>query len=731
MVLRRDIRAVLGGLTLGLAALLASGTAIAAPGQPVADKKPVVETFFGTSVTDDYRWMEESKSPAFQAFMKGQADYTNAALARIPGRAALEKRIVALDNASVKVLDVNQVGDAYFYRKSAPGAANYSLVVRQGAQGAETVLVDPTLLSVGDKHVSIDYFQPSLDGKYVAYGLSEGGSEQSVLHIMDVTTGKDLDERIDRTNDASVSWLPDGKSFYYNRLQKLADGAPGTDKYKDSRAFLHVLGTDPNSDKPVLGTGLNTGIKIDAIAFPIVVVTPGSDYVLGLVVNGVQHEIGLYAAPLAKAIDGNTPWIKLALPEDAVTSAALHGNDLFLLTHKDAARFKVLKEDVSKPDLAQAETVVPASDVVITGIGAAADAVYIQDMDGGPSRLRRLPYDTGKVEAVPLAYDGATIDGLYTDARVPGALFSVEGWVHSGAWVTYEPKTARIVDTGLLAPAPVDTKAYVAEEIKIKSDDGTEVPLSIVRRKDAKPDGKHPTLIWGYGAYGISETPVFAPRWFPLLENNGIWATCHVRGGGEYGEDWHLAGKKATKPNSWKDLIACGQYLIDKGWATPAMLGIDGGSAGGILVGNAMAVRPDLFRVVIDEVGVSNVLRAEFSENGPPNIPEFGTVTTEDGFKGLLAMDAMHNIKPGTAYPAVLLTTGINDPRVPSYQSAKMAATLQAATTSGRPILLRVDYDAGHGIGSTRTQRNKELADKFAFMFWQMGLKAYQPTKAK
>jgi prolyl oligopeptidase len=723
----RDIRATMGGLTFGLAALLASGTALAAPGQPVAEKKPVTENFFGTSVTDDYRWMEDSKSPEFQAFMKGQADYTNAVLAKIPGRAALEKRIVALDNASVKILGVNQVGDAYFYRKSAPGDVNYSLVVRIGAKGPEKVLVDPTKLSTDGKHVSIDYFQPSLDGKYVAYGLSEGGSEQSILHVMDVGTGTDLGERIDRTNDASVAWLPDNKSFYYNRLKKLDAGQPGTDKYKDSRAYLHVLGADPETDKPVLGSGLNSSVKIDPIAFPAVIVTPGSDYALGVVQNGVQNEIGLYAAPLDKVVDGNAPWVKLALPEDDVTGAALHGHDLFLLSHKDAARFKVLKEDVAKPDLAHAQTVVPASDVVITGISTAADALYVQDMDGGPSRLRRLAYDAGKVESVPLAYDGATIEGLYTDTRVPGALFSVEGWVHSGAWVTYEPKEAKIVDTGLLAPAPVDTKPYMAEEIKIKSADGTEVPLSIVRRKDAKPDGKHPTLIWGYGAYGISETPVFAPRWFPLLENGGIWATCHVRGGGEYGEDWHLAGKKATKANSWTDLIACGQYLIDKGWATSATLGIDGGSAGGILVGNAMTTRPDLFRVVIDEVGVSNALRGEFSENGPPNIPEFGTVTTEDGFKGLLAMDAMHNVKPGTAYPAVLLTTGINDPRVPSYESAKMAATLQAATTSGRPILLRVDYDAGHGIGSTRVQRNKELADKFAFMFWQMGLKAYQP----
>jgi prolyl oligopeptidase len=730
MTVGQEIRVKLGGLTCGLAALFASAAAIAASGPPVAEKKPVTESFFGTSVTDDYRWMEDKASPEFQAYMKGQSDYANAVLAKIPGRAQLEKRIVALDNASVKVVGVVQVGDTYFYRKSAPGAANYSLVVRQGAQGKDKVLVDPTKLSTGDKHISIDFFYPSLDGKFVAYGLSESGSEASVLHVMDVETGKDLGEAIDRTTEASVSWLPGSKAFFYNRWKKLAPGEPATEKEKDSRAYLHVIGTDPENDKPVLGSGLNSGIKIDPIASPSVVITPGADYALGLVQNGVQNEIALYAAPVGKVVDGNTPWVKLVLPDDQITNFSLHGHDLYLLSHKDASRYKVLKEDVSKPDLAQAQTIVPAGNVVISNIAAAADALYVQDMDGGPSRLRRLPYDTGKIEEVPLAYDGATIDGLSADTRSPGALFSLEGWVHADAWVRYEPKLGKIVDTGLLPPSPIDTKGYLSEEVKVKSADGTEVPLSILRQKNAKPEGKHPTMIWGYGAYGISETPAFMNRWFPLLENGGVFALCHVRGGGEYGEDWHLGGKKATKPNSWADLIACGQYMIDHGWATPATLAIDGGSAGGILVGGAMNARPDLFRVVIDEVGVSNALRGEFTENGPPNIPEFGSVTTEDGFKGLLAMDAVHNVKPGTAYPAVLLMTGINDRRVPSFESAKMAAALQAATTSGRPVLLRVDYDAGHGPGATRVQRNKELADKLAFTFWQMGLKAYQP-KAK
>jgi prolyl oligopeptidase len=339
--------------------------------------------------------------------------------------------------------------------------------------------------------------------------------------------------------------------------------------------------------------------------------------------------------------------------------------------------------------------------------------------------LRRLPYG-GQVQTIALPYDGA-VDSLSTDPRDPGAIFSYEGWVHSRAWNYYDPKAGKIIDTGILPPSPVDASAYASEEVTAKSYDGTEVPLSIVHRKDIKLDGSNPALIWGYGAYGISQPPSFAPRWFALLEQGGIWPICHVRGGGEYGEDWHLAGQKLTKPNSWKDLIACAEYLVDKGYTAPGKIGIDGGSAGGILVGRAMTARPDLFRVVLDEVGVSDALRSEFTENGPPNIPEFGTVTTEDGFKALYEMDAIQHVTPGTAYPAVMLTTGINDPRVPSWESAKMGAVLQADSSSDRPVLVRVDYDAGHGIGSTRVQRDHELADKLAFFLWQTGVPAFQP----
>lgn len=706
-----------------------NASAAQADGPPVAAKQPVTETFFGTQVTDPYRWMEDAKAPAVQTYVKQQADWARAALDRIPGRDALEARIVALDNAAVSIGDMQWVGNDYFYLKSKPGAKSPALAVREGADGAERVLVDPDTLSEGGPHVAIDYFTPSLDGKYVAYALSTGGSEQSVLHVLETATGKDLPDRIDRTNFGNVSWRADGRSFFYNRLVKLAPGAPETDKYKNSVVYLHVLGDDPAHDRPVFGADLDPAVKTLPTDIPSVGVTPGSKQALAILSNGVQNEVTVYVAPLDKLDGAHTPWVKVATPADDVTGAVISGDRLYLLSHHDASRFKVLETSAVKPDLAHAKLSVPPGDAVIQSVGAAADGLYIQSLDGGIGRLHRLPYG-GKLEAVPLPVDGA-LDGLYTDPRQAGALFALEGWTVSRGWYRYDPKRNAVTDTGILPRSPVDASGYTSEEVKVKSADGTEVPLSLVHRKGAKLDGSHPTLLRGYGAYGITLDPAFAPGYFALLEHDGVWATCHVRGGGEYGEDWHKAGKKLTKQHSIDDLIACSQYLIDQGWTTPARLAINGGSAGGILVGGALTQRPDLFRVVLDEVGVSNALRSEFTENGPPNIPEFGSVTTPEGFKALYAMDATQHVKNGVAYPAVLLTTGINDPRVATFEAAKMAAHLQAATSSGLPVLLRVDYDAGHGIGSTKAQRDRLLADKFAFMFWQFGVPGYQPKAAE
>jgi prolyl oligopeptidase len=349
-------------------------------------------------------------------------------------------------------------------------------------------------------------------------------------------------------------------------------------------------------------------------------------------------------------------------------------------------------------------------------------------MKGGVSRILRVPMDgKGEPAPVPLPFEG-DVPWMASDVRIDGLWFFETGWVRYGAIYRFDPATRRTTDTGFQPKGRFDEpRDVVATEVAVRSHDGVPVPLSIVHRKGLKRDGRSPTMLYGYGAYGISELPGFDPSLLPWLERGGVLAVAHVRGGGENGQEWYEAGKKATKPNTWKDAIACGEWLVAHGYTTPRLLSIRGGSAGGILVGRSITDRPDLFGAALDHVPVSDTIRMEFSANGVPNVPEFGSVGTEEGFRALHAMSSYHWIKDGVAYPAVLVTTGANDPRVDAWQAAKMAARLQAASSSGKPVLLRVDYDAGHGMGSTKRQAYEETADSFAFLLWQAGLKEFQP----
>ena len=326
---------------------------------------------------------------------------------------------------------------------------------------------------------------------------------------------------------------------------------------------------------------------------------------------------------------------------------------------------------------------------------------------------------------MPLPADG-TVSAPATDPARPGALFGLQSWLLPSQWfMTNGIATAK--PANLAAPWKVDTSAYVAEEVMATAPDGTKIPLSIIHRKDIKLDGTHPTWLTGYGAYGISLLPNYAGLYLPLLEDGGVLAVAHVRGGGEFGEEWHQGGRLLNKPNTYKDFIACANYLVQHGYTSSSDLLIQGGSAGGITVGMALTARPDLFRVVISNVGDSNALRAEYETDGDANAVEYGSVKDKDGFTALASVDALSHVKDGVAYPAVLLTTGINDPRVAPWQPGKMTARLQAATSSGRPVILRVDYDAGHGIGSTKSQRDELVADELAFFYWQIGKAGYQP----
>jgi prolyl oligopeptidase len=711
--------------------LLIPALATAQSRLPATPVRAVIDDYFGTKVVDPYRWLENTSDPVVIAWMKAQNDYTRAELARIPGRDELLARIKSLDNAGNVVSSLQVWGGHYFYYKTEPGSDNRKLFVRDTLGSPERLLVDPEKMTTADgKHYSIDYFQPSLDGIYVAYGISLGGSEESVLHVLQSATGKVLPDSIDRAEFASPSWLPDGKSFFYTRAQKLAADAPPTAKYQKLKVYRHTLGGDPDTEPLVFGFGANPTVNVDENDFTVVAFSPGApDFVLGLVIHGVKREIDIYSVAFDANPGAKTVWKKVADQTDEVTGFDVHAGEIYLLSHKNASRFKVLRTGLGAPDLAQAAVAVPASEVVVTGISAAGDALYVQDLDGGIGRLRRLPYSSGNIQPIKLPFDGA-IQSLVTNPRESGAWLELVSWTKSPLWYSLDAKTDKLTDTALVPPSPVDYSQIESEEVKAKSADGTMVPLSIIHKRGLVLDGSHPTWLTGYGAYGINYDPYFDPTILVFLERGGIHAIAHVRGGGEYGEDWHLAGQKLTKQHTIDDFLAGGEYLIEHKYTSAAHLAGEGTSAGGITIGGAITQRPEMFGAALIRVGDSDSLRSETMASGPANIPEFGTVTEADGFKALFAMDAYQHVKANTPYPAVLLTTGVNDPRVAPWQAAKMTARLQASTSSGKPVLLRVDYDAGHGIGSTKSQRDIELADEVAFLFWQLGVTGYAPSPA-
>jgi len=696
---------------------------------PAAPVRTVTDTYFGVAVPDPYRYLEDMKNPDVVAWMKAQADFTRATLDRIPGRSALLKRIGELGDAvPARVASVQVNNGHYYYLKRLATENIPKLYVRAGFAGKERLLVDPEATKgARGAHFAIDYYAPSFDNKYVAYGISPAGSEESVLRVIEVASGKETGEAIDRAQFGPPSWTDDNR-LVYNRLAKLAPDAPRSEKYLKSRAYIHTIGSDPEWDRAILGLGVLSDMALDPLATPVVSTSPGAPWVIGIVGNGNQREFGLYAAPAASLAQGVPPWRRIAGLDDEVTDAALFGNTLYLLTHRNAPHFKVVRLDLANPDLATASVVVPASDAVITGIAASKDALYVRRMIAGVSDLLRVPHAPGAAPVpirLPFAGD---IDALAADPRQPGVVFNTGTWTRFGGYYAYDAAAGVVVDTRLQPQGRYDNPGdLVATEVKVKAHDGTLVPLSIVHRKGLKLDGTNPAILYGYGAYGISQTPFFRPQYIAWFERGGVFAVAHVRGGGENGEEWYKGGYQQTKPNTWRDAIACAEWLVANRYTSSSRLAIQGGSQGGIFVGRAITERPELFGAAIDQVPVSDTVRSSFEANGEHDKTEIGTTETEPGFRALLAMSPYHHIRDGVKYPAVLVTTGINDPRVDAWQAAKMAARLQAATASGKPVLLRVDFDAGHGFGSTKKQRNEELADTLAFLLWQFGVKGYVP----
>ncbi|MBN1559821.1 S9 family peptidase [candidate division KSB1 bacterium] len=692
---------------------------------PVARVQNIVDDYYGVKVDDPYRYLENLQDPQVRQWIKEQADYAANILKNLPARQELLTRLEELDAGKpFTTYGLRLLKDGtLFYLKRRAGENLFKLYVRDKS-GEEKVLVDPERVTAEEgEHYSLEDYAPSSQGDYLVYGLAKSGSEETVLHILHVRTGEHLPETIDRIETAynRPNWLPDGNGFFYSRRQLLPPDAPATDIYKNTKVYFHRLHTPSEQDQLIAGIDLSERMPLTEVDFPSVQITPASEHAIVKIKHGDANELTLYTAPIKTLLQQNIPWRKICDVEDQVTDYAIYGDDLFLQTAKDAPRFKVMYTSLKNPDMTKARTVIPQSDGVIDYVTTTSKALNAGVVDGGFQRILRVDY-TGEAKSQAMALpDNAA--GWITAAcpDMAEVYIRTSSWTKDGLIYLYNPVDHSYRTTDLLPKGAFDDlDEFESVEVKVKSHDEVMVPLSIIHKKGITLNGKNPTLIEGYGAYGMISYVRFNPLNIVWLEKGGVLAIAHIRGGGEYGKPWHLAGQKLTKPNTWKDFIACAEYLIEQGYTSHDFIAGQGGSAGGITIGRAITERPDLFKAAIINVGDLDAVRMETTTNGVPNIAEFGTVKTEDGFKGLLAMSSYHHVQDGIEYPAVLLTHGMNDPRVDPWQSAKMTARLQA-TSSSNPVLFRVDYSAGHGIGSTRRQYLEQLADEWAFLWWQFG----------
>jgi prolyl oligopeptidase len=689
---------------------------------PVPPIRPVTESLWGTKVTDAYRYME-ALDPGTLDWIKKQGDYTNAVFAAIAPRAALARRIAQFTSSFGIAKWFVSYGGRSFYLERVPGSDNFDLMERDLTGAHKLVDIAALRTAQGGRSAAINYFLVSPDGTKIALGISSGGSEDASLTVLDVATQATVAGPLDRCEYATSAWSDDSSTLYFVRLKKLTPGEGETEKYKYLTLYRWDLHGEP---QPLLGSSVGHGPRFSPLDFPGLQISPGGTLAMAGNTNGVERELVSWLAPVAEIGNPQIVWKPFTVRADEVTGVEMRGDEIFLLSHKNAPTYRVLAVRAGQP-FASAKTLLAAQkDMVIDSIHAASDALYVVGRHGAYSKLLRIPAGDRKAVEIELPFKGH-ISEAFSDPRAPGLSLSLESWVLPPSEFKYDAGSGKFIDLALTSKPAIDPTKFVVQELQARSHDGIMVPLSLIQPKGIA--GPQITYLYAYGFYGSSRLASFNLRTVGFLREGGSYATCHVRGGGELGEAWRLAGKDANKPNTWRDLIACGEDLIARGVTSKDKLFIQGASGGGITVGMAMTERPDLFAGVIAGVPAVNTLRAEFAPNGPPNISEFGTVTSESGFKNLYAMDTLQHIKAGRRYPAILITVGLNDARVAPWQPAKLAAMLQASGTRN-PVLLRVDADAGHGVvGSNKTQSDEENADIYSFIFWRAGLADWRPRK--
>lgn len=733
MMKKSTVKALLAGLLwMCCLQIQAQTTGFRFAGVDVPPPMPaqnVPDVHWGVTVDDPYRFLEQVKDPAVMSWMKGQAEATDSILKRIPGRSTIVAALKEKESVGGTVISsiYRTKNNRWFYLKRSQGQSQAKLVWRDGVNGEEKLLVDPEQISkeMGKPH-AVQSFHPSPDGKLLAYGMHASGAEIGNMYVIDVASGQAVLPPIDRVRFAAVSWRQDGQALFFSRLRPGFETMRSTERFADTGRYYLDLKA-PNPDQLIFSGSKYPDLKLPNFATGYVQEIPGTD-LAGMVVNfGVDRRLAMYVAKLDQVLAGQAKWQEVFNQSADVREVDMGHGHVYLRSALNAPRFKVLKLKLSELDIQKAELVLPESEGVLRAISVAQDALYVTRREGVNTSLLRLPIaGKGAFEKIALPLEGnVTVSGSVDHQDL---VVAVSSWTQALRRFVFTPAKAQFARLNLAPPVePVQRAEVITKEVMVTSHDGVKVPVSIIMRKDAVLNGQNPTILYGYGAYGTTEEPSRSNNVMTWVERGGIYAFAHVRGGGALGSQWHEAGQKITKFNTWKDGIAAAEWLIANGYTKASKLGIYGGSAGGIFVGRAMTERPDLFAAAVPSVPVLDMVRSEQRANGVANVPEYGTVKVEAEFHALLRNSSYHAIQNDKRYPATMLMHGVNDSRVDVWQSLKYASRLADAQKGQQAVLLRLDYEAGHGAGSGADQANQRTADLQAFMLWQMGVPEFQP----
>jgi prolyl oligopeptidase len=696
-------------------------------GPPTAEKRPLDEVLFGVDIVDNYRWLEDATSPDTQKWVAAEMEYTRKILDPLPGREAIQKRLTEL--LSIGNISAPEMAGKYYFYTRREGMQNQPVLYvreRDAAgkdDGKDRVLLDPNQLSA-DGTVALDWYHPSENGKYLAYGTSPSGSEMSTLHILETKTGKVLPDVIERTRAASVAWMHDGSGFYYTRYPKKGDVPEGQEAY-NRHVFYHELGTDPDIDPLIFGQGR------DPEDWPSVSLDNNGRLLLITVSEGWTKS-ELYLMDLK----AGTPPIRITTGKNFLYSASIYNGRIYIVTNEDAPRYRLFVTEAGDYERDNWREIIPQTDAILQGAAVWGGKIFTQYEKDASSQLRIFDTSGTHLSDIHLPAIGTVFasngkwnrDEIFFGFQsftVPPSIYRIDlasQTTNAGANGAFATSLWAKVD----APS-IDHTAYEVNQEWFHSKDGTRVPMFIVNKKGLKKDGRNPTVLTGYGGFNTSMMPAFSRTAYLWMENGGVYAVANLRGGSEFGEDWHRAGMLDKKQNVFDDMIAAAEHLIAEKYTDTNHLAIQGGSNGGLLMGAMMTQRPDLFRAVVCQVPLLDMLRYQNFQIAKLWIPEYGTADKPDQFKFLYAYSPYHHVKAGVEYPAVLFMTADTDTRVDPMHAKKMAAEMQAEAKNGssktRPILLRIEAKAGHGAGKPVAKQIEEFTDIYSFLFWQLGVK--------